>query len=43
MDIIGKITGIKLLINNFTKQQMYFIDALMDEAGENGFEVRITN
>ena len=32
-----------LLINNFTKQQMYFVDALMDEAGENGFEVRISN
>jgi hypothetical protein len=35
--------GDLLLINDFSKIQMYFIDALMDEAGENGFMVKIGN
>ena len=34
--------GDLLLINNFSQGQMRFIDALMDEAVENGFVVKIT-
>jgi hypothetical protein len=33
--------GDLMLINNFSQKQMRFIDALLDEAAENGFEVRI--
>ena len=47
MDITGKITGIKYKVflsdSNFLYQKMYFVDALMDEAGENEFEVKIGN
>jgi hypothetical protein len=35
--------GDLLLINDFSQQQIRFIDVLMDEAVENGFEVRIEN
>jgi hypothetical protein len=33
--------GDLMLINNFSREQMRFIDALLDEAEENGFEVKI--
>jgi hypothetical protein len=32
-----------LLENPFSQEQIRFVDALLDEAGENGFEVRIEN
>ncbi|MCL2245559.1 MAG: hypothetical protein FWC10_00360 [Lentimicrobiaceae bacterium] len=37
------VRGDLLLINNFSQEQIWFLDALLDEAGENGLEVRITN
>ena len=30
-----------LLLNNFSQEQIWFLDALMNEAGENGFVVKI--
>jgi len=29
------------LLNNFSQEQIWFVDALMDEAAENGFIVKI--
>jgi len=43
MNIKGKITGIKYKVFDFSQNQIGFVENLMEEAGENGFGVRIEN